>query len=67
MAELPYMSIPVADAIADAEGLTNEQLGALERIRRKLWHKITAETMAPMMTIAEVKAVIEGLKEELKG
>jgi hypothetical protein len=55
--ELPYMPVKIAEAIADAEGLTNEQLGALERIRRVLWHRISPETTAPMLTLAEVRAV----------
>jgi uncharacterized protein YdaU (DUF1376 family) len=57
MAELPYMAVSVADAIADAEGLTNEQLGALERVRRVLWRTVTASTVAPTMTMAELRAV----------
>lgn len=54
MAELPYMSVPVADAIADAEGLTNEQLGALERVRRVLWRMIQPDSAAPMLPLEDV-------------
>jgi hypothetical protein len=57
MAELPYMPVPIADAIADAEGLTNEQLGALERVRRVLWRRIEPDAVAPTLTLAEVRAV----------
>ena len=37
MSELPYMPVLVEDAMADRQDLTNEQLGAYERIRLALW------------------------------
>jgi len=37
MAELPYMPIAVTDWIADLSDLTNEEAGALVRIRLALW------------------------------
>lgn len=35
--ELPYMPVVVAEELATAEDLTNEQLGALYRLKLKLW------------------------------
>jgi uncharacterized protein YdaU (DUF1376 family) len=37
MAELPYMPVMVNDAIADTSDLTNEELGALQRIMWAMW------------------------------
>jgi uncharacterized protein YdaU (DUF1376 family) len=37
MTELPYRSEHVADAIADSEELTNEELGAYIRLQRAFW------------------------------
>ena len=39
MTELPYRQEHVADEIADAEELTNEEMGALVRLERQMWRR----------------------------